>query len=303
MLAIRASVLAGACALLAVPAAASENTVSGYGEIFGGMGYQTEANHYKDSFGPGTHDQGDTSTFGGSGHINMNLSPDIGVQFDVSGQNIGYGSTNTSSDGFGAHLYSRKANSLFGVFGSVGNVKDSRFVTAGLDGKWFLDGLGAPNTSLDAQVSYSSVIQGDLQYTRADSWNAYLGANYFFTDNLAFSGGVGAALEQNDYAADGSYRNNVNLVNWNAKVEYKLHNMPLSVFASYQGNYISNFNKLNDSSSDYDQKMISPNNMLMVGLRIYFGENSLRDNDRNGASLADHNPWYGTQPTLAYTSL
>jgi hypothetical protein len=37
-------------------------------------------------------------------------------------------------------------------------------------------------------------------------------------------------------------------------------------------------------------------NLVMLSLRYYFGQDSLIANDRKGASLKDYNPWYGADP-------
>lgn len=297
--------LAGACAATLAPAmAADADAISGYGEIFAGMGYgatSSDARAYQNgslSAASGGHDQHDISLVGGSAHANIPLEGGFGVQVDVEGQNDSFGDATTSADGFGLHLYKRDAFGLIGAFASVGSTQDSRLVTAGLDGKLYLDTFGLNDVSLDAQASYTAAVQGDLRPQRADSWNLYAGANYFYNDHLSFSGGIGAAFLQSRYRDEALVHQNVNRVNWNLRTEYLMHDMPLGVFASYQGAYNAGHYKMYDGDDLTAIRSKGPGNVFMLGLRVYFGQNSLKDNDRTGASLTDANPWYGAQALL-----
>lgn len=303
---LHALLLAGACAMAAAPAmaqdtgATSGSPVSGYGEIFGGYGYGTSSTTDKtltdgsvDSR-VSSRDQNDLSTLGAGAHVNFDLSPDLGLQVDAQGQDIGVGNDNESVGGFGAHLYHKAKGGLIGGFASFGSAYGSRFATVGLDSKLFLDEIGLKDASFDFQPSYTTAIQGDMQNFRYDSWNLYAGLNYFYTPRLEFSTGVGSAWQQGDDHVSGDLiRKNLNQVNWNAKIEYQLKDSPISVFAKYEGAYGTSFYKDIASGGRDVTDTLDRGNLVMVGLRVYFGNGTLEANDRQGAGFSDHNPIYG----------
>jgi hypothetical protein len=297
--------LAGGCAAFLTPAAPAAS-VTGYGELFAGAGYMSQS--FKETyplvcsnvimpcstFGHfGTyyfHDQTDLWSIGGSAHGNIAFDSDLGLQLDIAGQNRGYSTMSHSGLGIGAHVYRRDADFLYGGFFSIGDSSGGRLVTAGLEGQTYWD-----KVTLYTQASYSTAIQGVLQENNTDSWNLHAEARYFYTDNIVFSGGLGASLAHKNWSWD-AYNYNTNnggILQWDLRAEYLLDEGPLGLFAAYQGSNITWHQRWSYLATN---KALYRNNAIMLGLRFYFGQNSLLANDRSGASLKDYNPWYGTQP-------
>jgi hypothetical protein len=304
--------------------AAQAASFTGYGELFASAGYMAQS--YSDTYppvcagpamlcirpmpeyvcvpylhpcgGPYTynfHSDADLLNLGGSAHGNIAFDSGLGLQFDVSGQDRGYGSNSTSGFGIGTHIYQRDADFLYGGFVSIGDSYNGRLVTAGLEGQAYLDKF-----TLYTQASYSTAIQGTLERYNTDSWNLHTEARYFYTDNIVFSGGLGASLAHKNWSWEGvDYSNyNAGILQWDLRAEYFLDELPLSLFAAYQGSNVTwHDNELYWYYPDTN-KALYRNNTIMLGLRFYFGRNSLLANDRSGASLEDYNPWYGTQPDL-----
>jgi hypothetical protein len=300
---LKSLLLAGTSAAMLVPAA-SAASFSGYGELFAGAGYQTNSNQEIELCSGtqcgsyGSHDQADLSSVGGSAHGNINFDSGLGLQFDVEGQDQGYGSYSYSNTGGGVHLYKRNADYLWGGFVSIGDPGGSRVVTAGLEGQVFLDKI-----TLYSQLSYSAGIQGYLQREGVESWNLHTEVRYFYSDNIAFSAGLGAEASDYNYSySSGSdvYSGHNGLLQWDLRAEYLLDDLPLSLFVAYQGGYQApHYNDNYSGGSDvYVGRNVISSNTFLLGLHFYFGQTSLIDNDRSGASLKDYNPWYGVQPAF-----
>lgn len=300
----RLLLLAGVCAA-ATAASAAAAEFSGYGEIFGNAGYTTTGSTLS-SFCTGApcgvstdHNQADTAIFGGSGHAAIMVDSGYGLQFDIAGQSIGVGGTSQSASRIGMHVFHRNADFSWGGFASVGDALNSRMFTVGLEQQAFFGDL-----TLESQFSYTNTMQGDLKYYDMATWNAYLGARYFLRDNLALSGGIVGAY--GDGASSGTWADSFAMstpLQWEARGEYLFEQLPISVFAAYRGTFVPYHGRSTYSDGDMDKLKFAVNNhALMIGLRFYFGQTTLRGNDRHGASLEDHNPLYGAQ-SVPMTSL
>jgi hypothetical protein len=291
--------LTGACAAFLAPSAHADN-FTGYGELNIAAGYGSDSYHETELCGGSVcstwnnHDNWDQWNFGGSVHGNYNFGTGLGLQFDVEDQGIGQnGYTHTVSGG-GVHLYERDANYLWGGFVSLGDLGGSRAVTTGVEGKAFID-----NVTLYSQVSWTGGAQGYFLRNHEDSWQLHTEATYFLNDNLSFSAGLGGAINEYSYY-NNDYSGHATLVHWNLGAEYLLQDLPLSVFATYQGSYqVQKYFDNYGGGNSYFGGDNNRGNAIMIGVRFYFGQNSLIANDHDGAGLKDYNPWYGVYPDFA----
>jgi hypothetical protein len=81
-----------------------------------------------------------------------------------------------------------------------------------------------------------------------------------------------------------------NIWYWQAKIEYKFDASPIAVFAAYQGT-----RSHLDTGIDTEQVT---DNRILAGLRIYFGDRTLRGNDTMGATLDIKDPISLLSPSL-----
>jgi len=105
---------------------------------------------------------------------------------------------------------------------------------------------------------------------------------------------------------------NGGMLHWSTKVEYQLETLPVSLVLNYQGSY-GTWSRDTAASGDYGPGGPPPGwlvhysydyahtwrrseNLLMLSVRYYIGQDSLMANDRNGAGLSDYDPWYGVEP-------
>ncbi len=312
--------LAGACMVLALPANAAINW-SGYGEL-GGGGMPDSSPLYSTPL-----------VLAGGAHVNAAFESGLNLQFDVEGtrdffditipagsyyDSPGLNRDKMTKYGVGIHLALRGDQYRLGGLASIGNSDwahyNNRLVTVGVEGTWFLD-----RTTLFSQLTYSRAVQGEFAGTGLDSPYLYTGARYFFRDNLMFEADAGAGtIESNDMmytrtdigpvnttviTSDTNY--NGNALHWSTKIEYRFQDLPVSLAFDYRGSYAtwSHWHTITASSSSGANFFCNASftvhrteNLFMVKLRYYFGQDSLIANDRNGASISDYNPWYGVEP-------
>ncbi len=269
----------------------------------------------------------------GGAHVNAAFESGLNLQFDAEGTrdffNIKdpagrYPRDNFSNSdkmtkyGLGVHLDLRGDQYLVGGLASIGNSDwtryNNRLVTVGVEGALFLD-----RTTLFSQLTYSRAVQGHFAGDGLDSPYLYTGARYFLRDNLMLEADAGAGtIETNDmmytgtnvgpvdtttFIIDTNY--NGNALHWGTKVEYRFQDSPVSLAFDYRGSYStwsywhivelrsSGGGRFNCNASFTVHRT---ENLFMLRLRYYFGQDSLIANDRNGASISDYNPWYGTEP-------
>jgi hypothetical protein len=179
-------------------------------------------------------------------------------------------------------------------------------ISVGPEGAWFLD-----RTTLVSQLTYSRPVQGYFAQSRSglDSWYEYVGARYFFRDNLMFEGDVGAGRVWS-YAkpyTDEVTASNGKFVHWSAKSEYRLGDLPVSLGLNYQGSYGTWYRHTSGSgvypylfprqyTYDVVRTWQRTEHVFMLTVSYYFGQDSLIANDRKGAGMNDYNPWYGADP-------
>lgn len=209
------------------------------------------------------------------------FTPTLGAQGDVV---VGWrehdlnGATLDSNHIDGAlHGFYREADRfLVGSFFQVG--RDEQSVEsfelnvsrkyAGAEAQVYLD-----NLTLYGQAGWQQMQQEISTFDiKADGFFGSFEARYFLTPDLRIDGHIGVSTWEQSIPIDVT----LTTVNLGIGAEYKLENLPISLFASYD--YYT---------STYDQTFAPTidRHRLLVGAKIAIGEDSLLDRDRNGASL------------------
>jgi hypothetical protein len=256
----------------------------GYLDIHGGYDTSSDSGLYDFDDHYSYKDTG--SNFGGSGHASAVFSPNWSAQIGAWASS--WQGTETSRDewygddkyhysnsywGVGGHLTWRN---LGGILLSYGGERDwGNFGTIGVEafhdyGNWRVYG----------QVGYTSALSGSASDFDARDWYGEAVASYYFNPNLALSGNFGVDRHTEDF-----FDLHVNKINWGARLEYKLPNLPISTYVAYQGWHWSGSDGIPDHWHGTE-------NTIVAGLRILFGGDTLRENARN-VGLLDMNPIYG----------
>lgn len=139
---------------------------------------------------------------------------------------------------------------------------------AGVEGQVYLD-----NVTLYGQLGWQQMEQDFSGFgVKADGLFGVFEARYFLTPDLRIDGHVGVSSWEQNIPFD------VTLTTYNLGVgaEYKLENLPVSLFASYDY-YTTSYDQAGSPAIDRHR--------FLVGAKIAIGEDSLLDRDRNGASL------------------
>jgi hypothetical protein len=289
--------LAGVCA---APAMAASFT--GFGELGAGIGYMT-AGYNSAYWYDGTldststyHSQDTVTILSGAARGNIAFSGGLGLQLDAEGQSTGYGRYSYSTSGIGAHLYQRSDDWLYGGLLSIGQSSGDRAVTVGLEAQYLL-----PDTTIYGQISYSAFVQGYMNEDGQDSVNAFISVRHFVTDHIMLSGTVSGYAGSQKYESS-SYvdKESFNALQWEVKGEYLFEDVPLSLYASYVGSYGVLRESEDDSPYAYAWHTVANQNVIMIGIRYYFGQDTLLTNDRTGATLEDRNAWYGAINPFTY---
>jgi hypothetical protein len=278
-LALAGPVLVGA--LLATPAVGADEGV----KLSGKAEFIASYLHLDDKAGEAAVIQpGEASnlwTVGGGGALDAGLGV-WHLQTDFSGEgtvhNRSSDDTYLGSFGGGLHAGWRDPElGSLGAFGAVGNLrindldgKDPKTVAwgIGLEGQLYFD-----STTVYLQTGYLDrepvSSGGDKDALKNAGFLRGVG-RYFCGENLEFQ--AEASYAQGKMDPDGD---NVLIAGWGAEVEYRLADTPIAGFVGYTGAYY-----FQDDDSD---KLFE--NRIGFGVRVYFGQPSLKANDRHGASL------------------
>jgi hypothetical protein len=165
----------------------------------------------------------------------------------------------------------------FGVFGSVGHVKinnvggndpDTVAWGVGVEGQAYFDPftLYLQAGYLDRETLSSG---GDVDALKNAGFGRAIG-RYFFGDDFRLE--AEASYTQGKMDPD---EDNVWVLGWRADAEVRLGGAPVSGFVGYTG---ARYDQDDDSDVLYEHR-------IAFGLRVYFGQESLKANDRNGVSL------------------
>jgi hypothetical protein len=218
---------------------------------------------------------------GGGGSLDV-VWRALNLQADFSAEgNLDEGSADDTyrhSYGGGLHVGWRNPDlGSFGAFGGVGQAEinkvggnDSRTVAwaVGLEGQVFFDPftLYLQTGYLDRERLSSG---GDVNALKNAGFGRATG-RYFFGGDFKLE--VEASYTRGKMDPD---EDNVWILGWGVDVEYRLGDTPISGFGGYTG---ARYDQSDDTDVLYEHR-------IAFGLRVYFGQESLKANDRNGVSF------------------
>ena len=199
--------------------------------------------------------EGDGNAYNVFGGVVLPMNETFSWQFDgeVAVSDVDGADDETAVSGT-AHLYQGAEASKVGGFVGFTTTDDVAIWNVGAEGQLFLD-----NVNLGGAVGYFNV--DDLE---VDGVGIRGTATVFANDNLSFGAGLAYA------SADAG---GIDVDGWNASVgaEYQLSAAPLSFFAAY-------------SRTDIEDADLEANS-ITLGLTYSFGTATLKERERNGASL------------------
>lgn len=275
---IRHTLIASAVALALLPAsgafAADDSALVYAGSVDGYVGYRWISSDDSDEV-----EDDHTPTYGAGAVVSVPLGQALSVQFDALGEaNV---LDNDSDDdpssmvSVGAHLSYRDASTmLVGAFAGygIGTVTDndghSKAAYLGLEGQYYFD----PAT-LYGQVGYVKGPGDDDESEGFDDggWFGRVVGRYFISDDIMLEGDV--AYADTDQYVDGDDAGEIWA--WGLKYKQRLGKSPVYGVIAYRGaNY--------DSTTEGD---VATEQVLMLGVSFAFGADSLKHNDRSGATL------------------
>jgi hypothetical protein len=220
-------------------------------------------------------------TLGGGGALDvawraLNLQADFSAEGTLDEKSAD--DTYDHSYGGGLHVGWRDPErGSVGAFGSVGNVEinnvgdndpDTVVWGVGLEGQAFFDPF-----TLYLQTGYldreSLSSGGDVDALKNAGFGRVVG-RYFCGDDFKLESEVSYTQGKMDPDED-----NVWILGWGAELEVRLGGMPVAGFVGYTG---ARYDQDDDSDVLYEHR-------IGFGVRAYFGHESLKANDRHGASL------------------
>jgi hypothetical protein len=207
----------------------------------------------------------EASHFDIQGRANIWLAPQFSVQVDAWDEELYFNTPTNDISIYGAamHLSLRDPSSyLLGALISIGESFNIGYASAGANGQVYLG-----NTTLYGQAGYAWDRDGIGQ----SAPYVHLVARQFLNPDVMLEGQVGWA--DVDFGGGGS-----DLWRWAARIEAKVPQAPLSVYAEYQG---MSFDGNGNSE-----------NAIVGGIRL-LSMPTLQANDREGATLVDYNPLFG----------
>jgi hypothetical protein len=276
---------------------------TGYVEVYGGWA----STRFRDTFcevgvGCGT----DSETFrgwalGGAGRGNYWVSPNMSVQLDAQAEgtsykeNFGGGFTENFSNHsylIGGHINWRDSQrGLFGVFAGAGDAGGGfgpvrRHVVGGAEGQLYWNQF-----TLYVQGGYDTIV-GDSFFGEPHAWFARGTGRYFVTPNTVIEGTVLYATGEIEFnpltlPQGASPSQDFQTWLWEAKLEHRFATTPFSAFVKYRGSEtkydtITTFSGI---PGTFTAENKVTDHRVLVGLRLYMGQNTLIANDRNGATL------------------
>lgn len=223
----------------------------------------------------------DSALVGGAARVSIPWSANFSTQLDLEAS-AALGSYDSDREQYAssvvaaAHASFRQPDSyLIGLFGGGGiaiaeDEDTGNLWFAGLEGQAYLG-----NFTLYGQVGYLDSVEadGDDSDTFHDAYFVRAVGRYFFTPNSMLQGEVSYASGKQDTGT--SY--DMDILGWGARYERGLETMPISLFVAYEGAHY-------DNGSGGDRGSFTEHTGL-VGLKFRFGPNSLKENDRLGATL------------------
>jgi hypothetical protein len=225
--------------------------------------------------------------FGGAGRVAIPMSDVLALQLDAWAVRDNFRFDDEDPDyymhtfGGAAHLaYALDDSAKIGTMVSVGARQDfyeDTWATGAVEGAVAFDsmrlyGQAGASFNLDEDYAYGDVVVAYVQGVLA----------YYIDPNLKVSASAGVSKEYED-----SRDRDVMLVKWGAKLETKLEDSPISLFAAYEG---QSWDGTDAVDGDWD----GSTHAIKVGARFAFGDgtSTLQDLDNN-VGLKDMNHVYG----------
>lgn len=140
------------------------------------------------------------------------------------------------------------------------------------------------NTSVYAQVGRQNLNDDGDKY---GGWIGSVEGRYFFNDNLLVNGKLtsGAVKDTTSYSSY-SYQDKIKTTTLELGGEYRVANTAFSVFGTYAWIKDGYQNSYSDNGGYfYEGKTEYTTHQFMVGVKLNLGKDSLRQRDREGASL------------------
>jgi hypothetical protein len=275
------------------PALPVVEQASGYVEVYGGWGRTRHTDlpfFFDDDF-----NRFNGWTLGGAGRGNYWLSPNMSMQLDAQAEGISYRFRDGPNNGttfngshhsylIGGHFNWRDSQrGLFGVFAGAGDYggffdQAKRHVVVGGEGQIYWNQF-----TLYVQGGYNTTV-GTYE-TELNNWFIRGTGRYFFTPNTMLEGTVLYANGDVDVDLffDPDFSISFQTWLWEAKLEHRFATTPFSLFAKYRGSE-HKFDDILFFGPNVREFKVTDHRVL-VGLRLYMGENTLLSNDRHGATL------------------
>ena len=267
------------------PVAAALEPVSGYLGLYMGA---SSGSH------PFTGDpEGTVFAFGAVGAANAWLNQNVSVQFSAHAEGAGgykYPAPNNTADKesrfsgiTGAHFAYRNPSSfaigVFGAFTGSNNIDYDAANTGGLVGGEAQLYLGM--LTLYAQGGYGSQFNNANTGMIDKYWFVRGIARYFITHNTKLQGEVGYVAGEGQENTPAGPLADITILSWGASAEHRFGGTPWSVFVKYageriEGENIPNFPGLTAKITQHTG---------LIGAKMNFGERTLFDNDRKGATF------------------
>jgi hypothetical protein len=231
---------------------------------------------------------------GGAGRVAVPVTPELSLQFDAwaagrreTGDGCDYdgGSCGSWDDddqryGGAVHLAHKLDGAVIGGMVSLGSTSErfeELYATVALEGSVAIDQL-----RLTGQVGVTRGITDWAEYYEHTILYAQGDVAYYLDPNLRISGTLG--LSRFSWAPYDS--SDINLI-WGARIEQKLADSPVSLFAAYEGMGWQGENM-------HDWEWSAAIHTVRAGIRIAFGEESSTLQDLDSAvPFRDMNPEYG----------
>jgi hypothetical protein len=205
--------------------------------------------------------------FGGNARANYALTDRWNVQGDLFGESVRFDGIALDTLGAGGHVYWRDPNSFAaGVFASatsIGSVFSLKEYLVGPEAQVYFG-----NFTLYGQAYFGQISADFPFFPDIDVWGGRAIARYFVHDDFRIQGEVGyRQFSQDSFETD----------NWTfaAQADYRFTGSPFSVFGRYQ---------YDTFSSDAGAGELDAHKVL-VGLRGTFGAETLKAEDRFGATM------------------
>jgi len=281
-------------------------TASGYVEVYGGWARTSNTITECDTEGcDSIKSRFNGWALGGAGRANFWIAPDMSMQLDAQAEGTSYNTpfplseeiSHFSSHSYlvGGHFNWRNPNQgLLGVFAALGDAGGGlgsilgEFSTGGSqrhgvfggEAQWY-----GPQWTLYVQGGYDTTTRTITEvFDSIHAWFVRGTGRYFVTPNFKLEATGMYANGKIDFGLIGDGLTwGFQTWLWQAKAEWRFPTSPFSVFAKYQGSE-TRYDSFPLATSD-DIKVKVTDHRVLLGLRLYMGENTLLFNDRRGATL------------------